>query len=327
MIIKFGIVGAGHIAAKMADTLVKMNHPEIVLYAISSRSLEKAQAFAQKWGIPKAYGSYEDMMADPQVNLVYIATPHSHHYAPARMAVEAGKAVLCEKAFMANAREAEALLALSRERGVFVTEAIKPRYMPLSLQLREILDSGQLGRPRQLQASLCYPIDTKERILRPELCGGVLLDLGVYCLNFLRLCFGGDIVQTESSCILVETGVDLYDSMMFRYRDGKVATLVSSALTRCNREGVVSCDEGFIVVENVNSPSALRIYRDYRLTAEYHAPKDQLTGYEYQVLACKDAMEKGWVETPFMPHAEILAVMRQMDALRAHWGVRYPMDA
>ena len=326
MKINLGIIGAGWIADKMAETLTGLGHPEIIPYAISSRDIAKARAFAEHWGFRKAYGSYEEMVADPEVNLVYIATPHSHHFAHARLAVEAGKAVPCEKAFTANAREAAELLALAEGRGIFITEAIWTRYMPLSLKVKEILDSGRLGRPRMLSASLCYAMEGKERIVRPELCGGALLDLGVYCLNFCRMYFGSDFASTDSSCMLGESGTDMYETITLKYKDGRVANLVSAAIGRCNREGLIVCDEGYIVVENINCPEAVKVYWDYKLVEEYYPPKGQVTGYEYQVLACKDAMEKGLLESPYMPHAETLSVMEQMDSLRSRWGVRYPMD-
>ncbi len=326
MKINLGIIGAGWIADKMAETITGLKDPEVNLYAISSRSLDKAVAFARNWGIPHAYGSYEAMLADPEVNLVYIATPHSHHFAHASLAVEAGKAVLCEKAFTANAREAKALLSLAKEKGVFITEAIWTRYMPLSLKVKEILDSGRLGRPRMLSASLCYAMEYKERIVRPDLCGGALLDLGVYCINFARLYFGSDFESTDSSWILGESGTDMYESITLKYKDGRVAHLTAAALGRCNREGLIVCDDGYIVVENINCPEAVKVYRDYKLVEEHYPPQGQVTGYEYQVLACKDAMEKGWLESPFMPHAETISVMEQMDSLRAEWGVKFPMD-
>lgn len=326
MKINLGIIGAGWIADKMAETLTGLADPDISLYAIASRSMDKALAFARHWCIPHAFGSYGSMLADPEVNLVYIATPHSHHYAHGRLALEAGKAVLCEKAFTANAREAVSLLDFASQKGIFITEAIWTRYMPLSMKVKEILDSGRLGKPRMLSASLCYAMEGKERIVRPDLCGGALLDLGVYCLNFARMYFGNDVVSTDSSCIVGESGTDMYESITLKYRDGRVANLVASALGRCNREGLIVCDDGYIVVENINCPEAVKVYQDYKLVEEYYPPKGQVTGYEYQVLACKEAMEEGLLESPFMPHAETISVMGQMDALRARWGVRFPMD-
>jgi len=327
MTIKLGIIGAGWIADKMAETLTGLKNPEVIPYAISSRDYAKAKAFADHWGFPKAYGSYEEMLADPEVNLVYIATPHSHHFAHAKLAIEAGKPVLCEKAFTANAREAKELIALAESRGVFITEAIWTRYMPLSLKVKEILDSGRFGKPRMLYASLCYAMEQKERILRPDLCGGALLDLGVYCINFMRMYFGSDFAKTDSSVVMGETGVDMYETITVQYKDGKVANLISSAYGRCNREGLIVCDDAYIVVENTNCPEAVKIYdENYKLIEAYYPPKGQVTGYEHQVLACKDALEKGLLESPYMPHAETISVMEQMDSLRAEWGMKYPMD-
>ena len=178
-IFRVGIIGAGKIAGSMAETVGRM--PEACLYAIASRSMEKAREFKDKWGAEKAYGSYDELIHDPQVDLIYIATPHSHHYEQARRCLLNGKAVLCEKTFTANKAQAEELVALARERKVFLAEAIWTRYMPFSKEIVRMAHGGGLiGRPRMLTASLGYPIEQKERIRKPELCGGALLDLGVY---------------------------------------------------------------------------------------------------------------------------------------------------
>ncbi len=172
---RIGIIGAGWIAEKMCDAIAPFTDMEI--YAIASRTREKAETFAAEHNIGKAYGSYEEMVCDPAVELVYIATPHSHHYDHAMLALEHGKPVLVEKAFTANARQAEKLIETARSKGVFITEAIWTRYMPLSHKIREIMESGIIGEPRVLTATLCYMMENKERILRGDLCGGAL------CLN------------------------------------------------------------------------------------------------------------------------------------------------
>ena len=191
---RIGIIGAGWIADKMAQAIAPFKDMQV--YAISSRSIEKAEAFAKEHDIPKAYGSYEDMVADPAVDLVYIATPHSHHYEHSLLALEHGKHVLVEKAFTANADQAEKLIQTARSKGLFITEAIWTRYMPLSHKVKDLMESGIIGRPRILTATLCYMMEQKERIVRADLCGGALLDLGVYALNFARMYFGTDIVRT-----------------------------------------------------------------------------------------------------------------------------------
>lgn len=319
-----GIIGAGWIADKMGETLTGLD-PDMK-YAIASRDIDKARQFASHWGFRKAYGSYRELVDDPDVDLIYVATPHSHHFEHASMAIEAGKPVLCEKAFTANARQADALLDLAHKKGVFITEAIWTRYMPLSLQIKEALDNGAIGQPRLLNASLCYYMEFKERILRPDLCGGALLDLGVYSLNFCRMYFGSDIALTTSSCIKGTTGMDMHDAISLQYRDGRIANLQASTLCLCGRLGQICGTEGYIVVDNINCPERATIYRDYKPVQVLTPPKGQITGYEYQVTASFDAISKGLLESPYMPHQETLDVMRQMDALRKEWGVVYPMD-
>lgn len=323
-ILKVGILGAGHIAAKMAETIRQM--PQACNLAVASRELSRAEAFASEHGVSRSYGSYEEMLMDPDVDLVYVATPHSHHFGHAMMSVANGKPVLCEKAFTANAREAEELLTFARERGVFVTEAIWTRYMPFSRTIRELIDSGIIGAPHLLSASLAYPIQAKERILRPELCGGALLDLGVYCINFARMCFGTDIVGISSQCELGETGVDMQETISLKYRDGRIANLQASARCANDRRGMIYGDKGYIEIDNVNNPKTATVHGAWQETLEVHHAPECINGYEYEVLACKDALEQGLTESPFMPHHEILDIMRLMDSLRHEWGVIYPMD-
>ena len=322
--VNVGILGAGWIARKMAETLAGTEGAQVS--AIASRDKAKADSFAAEWGIARSYGSYRELVDDPDIDLIYVATPHSHHFEHASLAVEAGKPVLCEKAFTANAREAGKLLDLAHKKGVFITEAIWTRYMPLSLKVKDLLNEGAIGTPRQIHASLCYSMMTKERILRPDLCGGALMDLGVYAIHFARMYFGSDIRQVDSSCMLTDTGVDFFNSINFYYEDGRVANLQSSALSRCNREGLITGDDGYIVVENINCPECVKVYNDYRLVAEYGQPDGQVTGYEYQVLASRDAIAAGLLETPYISHQEIWEVMAQMDALRKKWGVVFPND-
>lgn len=319
---KLGIIGAGHIAIKMARTLA--GKPQgCECYAVASRDLEKARAFASEHGIPKAYGSYKELVEDPEVDIVYIATPHSFHHEHTRMALECGKPCLVEKAFTMNAREAEDLVNISESMGVFLTEAIWTRYLPMSHKVAELLNEGIIGEPKLLRASLCYPVTHKERIQRPELGGGALLDLGVYVLNFARMYFGTDIVKTATSCVTGPTGVDLQESISLTYGDGRMANLQASALCINDRQGIISGTEGSIIVDNVNCPSRIDVYRGYDLVQTIGLPSDFITGFEYQVFECQRCLSEGLVESPMMPHNETVAVMRQMDGLRAEWGIGY----
>lgn len=322
--IRVGIIGAGWIAHKMAQALAPLNDAEVI--AIASRSKEKAEQFAAEYGIEKAYGSYEELVNDSSVDLVYVATPHSHHYPHARLALEHDKPVLVEKAFTANTREAEELIALAHERNVFIAEAIWTRYMPLSHKVKELMESGIIGEARILTATLCYMMEQKERIIRPDLCGGALLDLGVYVLNFARMYFGTDIARTVSNVHLGVSGVDMMESISLSYADGRMANLQSGALTLNDRQGIISGTDGYIRVDNVNCPELIEVYRNYELVERIERPAEMVNGYEYQVLECKRCLEQGLIESPMMPHAEIISIMKQMDTLRKEWGVKYPMD-
>lgn len=321
---KIGILGAGWIAGKMAETVAAMDGYEI--FAVASRSLGKAQAFASKWNICKAFGSYEELVSEKEIDMIYIATPHSHHYQHTKLAIEHGKPCLVEKAFTANAREAKDLLEFAKKRNVFVTEAIWTRYMPLSHKIKELLENGAIGEPRLLSASLCYPLEDKERITNPALCGGALLDVGVYVLNFARMYFGNNVVKTVTNCQLGETGMDMQESISLSYTDGKMANLQAGARCLNDRQGIISGTEGYIRVDNVNCPERVEVYRNYSLVETYLKPENMISGYEYQVIESRRCIESGLLESPMMPHAETISVMQQMDSLRKEWGVVYPMD-
>lgn len=321
---KVGIIGAGHIARKMAHTLRDMEGA--VPYAVASRNLENAQGFAGEWGFWQAYGSYEELMNDPEVGLIYIATPHSHHYEQARMCIEAGKPVLCEKAFTANYREAYALIQFAKERNVFISEAMWTRYMPFSKTICEVVESGVIGKPMMLTANIGYPIAEKERMAKPELCGGALLDIGVYPINFASMVFGKEIAGITSACVKGKTGVDLQNSITFIFQNHRMAVMQMTAFCANDRQGIISGDRGYVIVDNINNPQQAVVYSVFHEEIARYTCPPQITGFEYQVQASIDAIRRGDIETPFMPHAETLRIMRILDDLREEWGVVYPND-
>ena len=327
---RIGIMGAGGIARTMCATIrgMKAAGRPVELYAVASRDIDKAVRFAREQGVTRAYGSYEQMLQDPRVELVYVATPHSHHAEQMKMCIEHGKPVLCEKAFTGNERQAAEVLALAKENGVYVTEAIWTRYMPSRKIINDLIASGAIGQPKLLTANLAYDIERKDRIFRPELAGGALLDLGVYTLNFASMVFGDDIVRVESSVEMRETGVDRTENISLYYRDGRVAHLMSSAAFNSDRRCVVYGDKGYLTVENVNNPAFIEVFdKNDRLHPVQHIDvPTQITGYEYEVEACLRDLAAGKLEADEMPHAQTLEIMRQMDALRAAWGMKYPFD-
>ena len=323
-ILRVGIVGAGWIAEKAAITLNGLQDCEA--YAIGSRTLEKAEAFAAKWNIPQAYGSYEALLADSDVDLVYVATPHSHHYDVTKAALLAGKPCLVEKAFMANARQANEIIDLAHRQQVFLAEAIWTRYQPVVTTIRQLISSGRIGEPRLLTATLGYSMGDKPRIMRPDLCGGALLDLGVYALNFTRMFFPADIVSIDGTCVKSQTGMDLTNSMTLVLADGMLCNLQSSAQCVGDNIGVIAGTEGNLIIDNINNPQTVTVNGPDRTYVETIRVPRQITGYEYQFQACRQALIDGLLEPREMPHAETLYIMQLMDGLRRKWDVRYPMD-
>ena len=321
---RVGIIGTGWIAEKAAITLAGLTECEA--YAVGSRTQEKADAFAAKWNIPKAYGSYAALIADADVDLVYVGTPHSHHYDVTREAILAGKPCLVEKAFMANHRQASDIVRLAREHQVFLAEAIWTRYQPVVATVRQLIADGRIGTPRLVTATLGYSMGDKPRIMRPDLCGGALLDLGVYALNFVRMFFGADIVSIDGHCVKSPTGMDLTNAITLVLSDGTLCNLQSSAQCVGDNIGVIAGTEGNLIIDNINNPQQITVNGPDRTYVETIRVPQQITGYEYQFLACRQCLKEGRLEPREMPLDETLYVMQFMDQLRRQWGVRYPMD-
>ena len=327
---RLGILGAGGIAHAMAATVQAMrrNGEQVELYAVASRDLKKAEAFAAREGAGLAFGSYEQMLEDKNLDLVYVATPHSHHAEHVKMCLEHGKAVLCEKAFTGNAAQAEEVLREAEEKNILVTEAIWTRYMPAREMISDLIRSGEIGEVTGLRANLGYRVGNLDRLKLPELAGGALLDMGVYCLNFAAMVLG----EPERVCatgVLTGTGVDLSDTISLIYPGKITADLYTTMAANTDRIGVVYGTEGYLQVDNINNPGRVEVWRPdrNRLFPERILPvPQQLTGYEYEVRACMRALEKGQIECPEMPHSETLRIMREMDTIRAQMNVKYPFD-
>ena len=322
----FAILGAGAIAGTMAYAINGLKD-EVHAYAVAARDKDRAEKFAQEWGFEKAYGSYEEMLADPDVDLVYIAVPHSHHYQWTMACLNAGKNVLCEKAFAVNEAQAKEMIRLAREKGLLLTEAIWTRYQPARKIINDLIADGEIGKPETVSANLNYFITHKERLVRPELAGGALLDVGVYTLNFASMVMGDDIKRIVASCVDYVTGVDAKDNIFIEYNNGCMASLYASMTDDANRMGCISGSKGFIEVDNINNPQVISLYRQEgngkELIRSIPVP-EQINGYEYEVRASLRAIEAGEVECSEMPPSETLEIMRQMDECRKQFGLVYP---
>lgn len=321
---KIGILGVGRMADTFAKTLTQMEQVEC--YAVASRSMERAENFAQRHGFQIAYDSYDALVSDPAVELIYIATPHSHHYEQMKLCIEHGKPVLCEKAFTMNSRQAREIKALAEEKGIFVTEAIWTRYMPSRQIINDLLASGIIGKVYTLTANLSYVIDSKERLVLPELAGGALLDVGIYGINFALMHFGTEIERIESSVQFTDTGVDGMESITIFFKNGTMAVITSGMYARSDRQGIFYGDRGYMVVENINNPQSISVYDTAdQLIKKVDVPR-QISGYEYQVLECMDCLANGQAQSKSMPLDDTIFVMDVMDTLRSQWGLVYPQE-
>ncbi|MGN1281315.1 MAG: Gfo/Idh/MocA family protein [Succinivibrio sp.] len=327
--VRLAILGLGNIARVMARTVQLMNQHgdnSVKVVAGASRSKEKAEAFCREFSIEKAYGSYQELYDDADIDLVYIATPHSHHFEEAKACLESGKHVLCEKAFTVNAAMAEQLVALSKEKNLLLSEAIWTRYMPSRLAINEVIASGIIGQVTMVTANLSYSIAHVPRLVKPELAGGALLDVGVYPLNFACMILG-EPDRVDAVCIKNSAGVDMSNSITLCYeKTAQMAVLCSSATGVSDRFGYIHGTKGFIQVENINNPQSLTVYNSDYQAVKMLDFKDQLTGYEFEVQSCVKAINEGRCECPQMPHDMTLYMMRLYDSIRAQLGIKYPFE-
>lgn len=319
---KVGILGAGNIAAILAETMNKM--PEVECYGIASRDFEKAKTFAKNHSFQHAFGSYEGMLADKDVELIYIATPHSHHYQHIKMCLDAEKHVLCEKSFTVNEKQAAEVFRIAEEKNLLLTEAIWTRYMPSRKMIDDLLAEKVIGDVIKLTANLNYPLCDKERIVKPELAGGALLDVGIYPLNFAYMHFGDSVKEIHSVAKMTSNGVDGENGMILLYKDGKMAVLNSGIHGKSDSQGVFYGTEGYMIVENINNPEVIKIYDKDRSLIREIKVAEQISGYEYEILETISCIKENKLECPSMPHSETLKMMHVMDELRASWGMKYP---
>lgn len=322
--IHFGILGAGDIAHTMAFTISQMK--DVKMYAIASRSMEKAMQYKEKYGMEKAYDSYEELAKDSKVDVIYIATPHSFHYEQAKMCLEHGKHVLCEKAFTANEAQAKELICLSEEKGLFLGEAMWTRFMPLTKKLVQLLEEKIIGDVTFMTANLNFPMLQKERLVNPKLAGGALLDVGIYPLTIASIVMGDDIEDVHVTAILTENGVDKIGQYTIQYKDGRIADLNAGMCSFSDGNAVIYGTAGHILIEGVNCPRSIKVFDSNWNMIKLIEKEEQISGYEYEVEACVKAIKNGKTECPEMPHSRTLYMMKLMDTIRQKMGVIYPFE-
>ena len=324
--LRWGILGTGFIAGLQTQDLIENG---FTVQAVGSRTLESGRRFAEKFAIPTAHDSYEALVADPDVDIVYIATPHPFHHANALLALKAGKHVLVEKAFTINAREAQELVALAESRGLVALEAMWSRFLPHMIRLREVIQEGTLGEVRKVVAShnQNLPKDPAHRLNDPALGGGALLDLGVYPVSFVFDILGAP-ERIRASAAMTATGVDRQTAAIFEYPDGQQA-IVDCALDTAssNRAAIIGTD-GWIDIEPTwYNPTPFTVFDAQGNVLERFDLPVSGRGMQYQAAELERLIVSGSTAGTILPPGQSVAVMAAMDEIRRQIGLTYQADA
>lgn len=328
--LRWGILGTGNIATKFADDLTRSATGRVV--AVGSRTGTAAQAFCERFVVPRGYGNYEQLVADDEVEAVYVALPNPLHHVAARAALEAGKAVLVEKPFTVNLGEALDLVQLARERHLFVMEGMWTRCLPHFAALRGVLDSGRIGDVRLVIAEhgIGFPLERTHRIYDPELAGGALLDLGVYVLWLASFVFGHpeDIVVDSAPAM---TGVDAQTAMILSYSGGRQAVLTTSTEALLSNRAVIAGRDGRIEIEGTwYRPTRFSVIPRLAIATdgepEVHNGLVEGNGLRFEAEEVARCLRAGLTESPLVPLDETLAVTAAMDEVRRSIALRYPFE-
>jgi len=323
--IRWGILGTGKIARAFANAL--KDTPDAVLAAVASRSSDSARAFAAEFGAPQNFGTYEDLASAPDIDIVYVATPHPMHAQSAILLLNGGKAVLCEKPFTMNRREAEQVIALARAKKLFLMEAMWTRFMPALAEVKRVIASGEIGPVHHVMADFGFTAtkDPAHRVNNRELGGGALLDLGIYPLS-ISAAILGPVASVQASAELGDTGVDLQTSFTLKHAGGGLSICSCSFKARTPAELTVAGELGFVRMNTqFHRTTSVTVSLADGSTRTIDTPYLG-NGYVHEAIEAGRCLHAGLIESPGMTHDETLALMSVMDDIRAQIGVHYPAD-
>jgi predicted dehydrogenase len=324
--LRWGILGTGWIARHMTSDLA-INGSTVT--AVGSRTQAKADAYAAEFGIPHAHGSYEALVADPEVDVIYVATPHPSHVADATLALNAGKHVLLEKPYTINAAEARVVADLARERGLVVLEAMWTRWMPHMIRLRELIAAGTLGEVRTVIVDHNQSLsqDPGHRLQDPALGGGALLDLGIYPVSFAWDVFGAPSTITAISSPTA-TGVDRQTAMLFGYADGQQAVMHTASDTYGPNTAAVIGTKAWVQIDSIwYTPTTMRVIDPDDTVLEEFDGRTEGRGMQFQAAELERIVASGALEDDILPPSQSVAIMESLDEIRSQIGLRYPSEA
>ena len=324
---KWGILATGTIAAKFAKTINAMQAEGEELIAVGSRNEEKARDFASVHGIPGAYGSYEELAADPEVEAVYIATPNNMHYANALLCLNSGKNVLCEKPFTTSAADAANLYRIAEEKGLFIMEAFWIRFLPLYEKLLEVIRSGEYGKLRHARCDYGFIAKgaRRERKFRSELGGGALLDIGIYNLGFLRMVMDADPEVFTSEVHFNEFGTDDFSVLQLRYPDGKTAHSLQAIGMQIDRQAALYFDRASIYLPDFQGAYSMTILPVDGEPVTIECPPD-FNGFEYEIREASRCVREGRSHSVIFRPEDSIAVLQLLDDVRESWNMRFSYE-
>ncbi len=330
----WGILGPGSIAKRFMNDLPRC--PQARLAAVASRDPEKAQAFADQYHFERSYGSYGALLEDPTVDIVYISVPHTLHHDLSIQALQAGKAVLCEKPAAVNAAQIRSVVECANQNKTFFMEAMWTRFFPVNQRIRQMIGSGDLGAVTLIEVDFGFGswnngkvTNPQGRLFDPKLAGGSLLDVGVYCVSYATWMKGARPVQIKAMDSRLETGVDGMTSALFRYEDGGMAIIRSSIVQTTRQTAVIYCEKATIEVFDFWHPSrAVVHYRDNNLpdeVIEIPFQDDGATGFQFEAEAVMACLDGGLLESPVQTWQQSIEVMEILDAIRGETGLQVPI--
>lgn len=319
----WGILSTGVIAKNFAETAKKMG--DIRVLAVASRTMESANAFADAYQIERRYDSYEALARDPDVDIVYIATPHSRHYEDVRLMLANGKHVLCEKSFTTDAVQARELYAMAREKGVFLMEAFWTKLIPLYREIEKVIASGAIGEIRTVTAQYGYTTAREARKFDAQLAGGTLLDIGVYAIGFACMMLGYTFDSIQSNLVMNAAGTDAIDAIILR-KGQAVASLVTAIGAVIPTHGAVYGTKGHIDIPEFKNPQKATVYIDGQEPYVVERPFE-VNGFEYEIREAQDCVRAGRLESGVMTAEQSIAVMAIMDEIRIQNGLKFPFEA
>lgn len=324
--IRWGILGTGDIARQFASDVNGLDNADAVLAAVGSRRQDSADRFADTHAIARRHASYEALVQDPEVDAIYVATPHPLHHDNTLLALDAGKAVLCEKPLAMNLREAEEMMTRAKERGCFLMEAMWTYFLPAIVELQRVLEEGVIGPVQMVRADFSFWADRAEdsRLFDRSMGGGSLLDVGIYPIALAGLLLGEEPEEVLATADIGETGVDEQAGMLFRYPGGPLAVLSSGIYTEGSCDAVISGTKGHITVPEFFRAAKFTVTCGDE-TTEHDCGRDGF-GYGYEALEVGRCLRAGRLESERMSHSTSRAFLRLMDGIRAQWGLRYPAD-